>query len=160
MTVARPGIFAQLALAGGAVGVIALGIAWAGDPPAAAPMPPVWSGRVGPPALAVAVKPAAAGAAAQTVTLTFTRPRSGAPYDVLASVRARLTPKALATSPPGIAPGGPAKATKAVETAPGVWTITLAGDEHVALPGAWTLRVSASPRPGQSFKQDIPLTFT
>jgi len=156
---AQRGLIAQLTGAAAAAGAIALLASWAGQAPAPTPPPPAWTGRIGPPKLTVAIKPAAAGAPAQAITLTFTRPRTGAAYDVLHSVRARLTPKALAISPPGLAPGGSVKPLKAAKTGPGVWTLALAGDQRVALPGTWTLRLSASPKPGQAFRRSIPVTF-
>lgn len=140
------------------VGVIAVLIDLAGAaPPAPAPKP-AFAGRIGPPKVTIA-GPSAAGALKQAVTLTFTRPRSGQPYDVLQGVSVRLVPKKLALVVPGLAAGGSVKPLKAIKSGPGVWTVTLASETAVALPGAWSLHVSAVLHAGKAFKADVPLTY-
>jgi hypothetical protein len=148
----------QTAALAATAGAVVAFIALAGTPPAPVPPKPEWTGRIGPPALAVTA-PAAAGAPKQALTLAFTRPRDKSAYDLLTGVTVRLTPAKLDIALPGVAPGGSAAPLKAVKAGPGVWKVVLSPEQAVGLPGAWKLHVSAALAPGKAFKQDVPLTF-
>jgi hypothetical protein len=139
----------QLAAPAWTVGVIAVVLASAMASTSPAPgREASWSGRIGPATLDVAVVPVA-GAAEQTLTLTFTRPRSGSAYDIPTVVRVRLRP------------GGAAAASRrpvtATRTGPGVWAVRLAGSHRVARSGVARLRVSALVAPGHALKRSVPL---
>lgn len=142
----------QLAAPAWTVGVIAVVLASAAASTSPAPGQEAgWSGRIGPAALDVAVVPVA-GAVEQTLTLTFTRPRSGSAYDIPTAVRARLRPAGTGAT---AALRRPVTATR---TGPGVWTARLTGGHRVARSGVARLRVSALVAPGHALKRSVPLT--
>lgn len=143
--------------AGGVAIVAAMGFyVVALAPDSKVPVPTVaYTGHAGPAGLVVTAVPLKAGAPAQSLTLDFTRRRTGAPYELLKSVSVRLTaPKGA-----GSTAGGPKAPLKATMAMPGKWTVALPAGQTVLTPGAWTLRVSASIKPGQAFKQTVPLAY-
>jgi hypothetical protein len=125
-------------------------------PDSKVPVPTVaYTGHAGPAGLVVTAVPLKAGAAKQSLTLDFTRRRTGAPYELLKTVSVRLLAPKGATA----AAGGPKAPLKATMAMPGKWTVTLPAGQTVVAPGTWTLRVSASIKPGQAFKQTVPLAY-
>ncbi len=152
-TLTRPAEPPWRVLIGAALGLIVVLLLWAlaFAPESTRPIPTVaFTGKVGPAGLKVTATPLKAGAPAQALTLEFTRPRTGAPYEILETVRVRML------APAGGAPGAPLKATMVT---PGKWELKLPANQLVTKPGTRQLRVSASIRAGQAFKQTVPLAY-